>query len=200
MKNLPRSAKTLNRILNFCFLIVLAQGIFTVGFHAAALYTTFTDPAVLTEKMSLSVDWLIIHADHGFGIGLDAAVKMKLIQLLSAAAYSAVGCCAIRVLKNILLPIELGQPFRKGISVDLHALGKHAFRLGLIENLSSLATVILIENHYGLPSLLTNDTITRISISWDSKLAWFIIAIMLSLLAMVFRHGEQLQTLSDETL
>lgn len=66
--------------------------------------------------------------------------------------------------------------------------------------LTMLAAVILIENHYHLPALLVNDTITQVSVSPELRPVWFIAAAVLSILSMVFRRGEELQTLADETL
>jgi hypothetical protein len=200
MKDLKSSARNLNTGLNLVFWLLLGIGIFTVGFHVRALYRLFTDPEALSGKMELTVDWLTLKAYHGFGIDLDGAVRMKLIQLLSAAAFTYIGCRAIRVLKRILLPIEVGQPFRSGISSDIQSLSGYALWMGFVENLSMLATVILMETHYDLPALLLHDPISRVSIDWDTKPAWFIVSAVLTILAMVFRRGEELQTLSDETL
>lgn len=200
MKKLKNSARSLNTTLNILFFILLAYGTFTVGYHTLALRKLLTDPDALSGKMGLTVGWLTLNANHGFGITLDTAVKMKLIQLVSAGAYTVIGCCAIRILKHILLPIEVGQPFRSGISEDIIRLSKHAVYLGMTDNLYMLAAVILIENYYELPTLLMHDPITTVAIDWDLKPVWFIVAGVLSCLAMVFRHGEQLQQLADETL
>ena len=160
MKDLNRAARTLNTILNILFWLLIAQGIFAVGHHALMLYRIITDPASISGMMDrLTIDWLTIEAAEGFGVSLDAAASMKLMQLLSAAAITATACLGIRALKRVLLPIELGQPFRTGISKDIQALGKCAFRP-----------------------------------------AWFIVTAVLSILSLVFRRGEQLQQLADETL
>ena len=200
MKNLKQSARHLNTILNIIFWFVLLRGIYATGYHSIVLYRLFTDPAALTEKMGLTIDWLTLDATKGFGISLDAAIKMKLIQLISAAVITVIACLAIRVLKRILLPIEVGQPFRTGISAHIVSMSKCAFWLGLAENLSMLASVIVIENHYDLPALLMGSTVTGVSIHPRFRPVWFIVAAVLSILAMVFRQGEQLQQLADETL
>ena len=200
MKNLKQSARHLNTILNIIFWFVLLRGIYAAGYHSIVLYRLFTGPSALSEKMGLTIDWLTLNATGGFGISLDAAIKMKLIQLISAAVITVIACLAIRVLKRILLPIEVGQPFRTGISAHIVSLSKSAFWLGLAENLSMLASVIVIENHYDLPALLTGSTVTGVSIHPRFRPVWFIVAAVLSILAMVFRQGEQLQQLADETL
>lgn len=200
MKNLKQSARHLNTILNIIFWFVLLRGIYAAGYHSIVLYRLFTDPSALSEKMGLTIDWLTLDAARGFGISLDAAVKMKLIQLISAAVITVIACLALRVLKRILLPIEVGQPFRRDISRDLGKLGSYALYLGITENLSMLASVIVIENHYDLPALLTGSTVTGVSIHPQLRPVWFIVTAVLTILAMVFRQGEQLQQLADETL
>ena len=200
MKDLKRSARTLNTVLNILFWILLARGIFAAGYHGIVLYKLFADPAALSGSMGVTIDWLTLRADGGFGISLDAAVKMKLIQLLSAAAITFIACRCIRCLKRILLPIELGQPFRRGISGDIRTLTWNCFHLGWLENLAMLLSVIVMENHYGLEEILLTAPITGVSIDPQFRPAWFVVTAVLWILAMVFRHGEELQTLSDETL
>ena len=200
MKDLKRSARTLNSTLNILFLPFLVWGLFAVGYHILALHRLLTDPSALTSKMGLTIDWLTLTADHGFGITMDAAVPMKLVQLLSAAIITAIGCRAMRILKQILLPIEVGKPFLQGISGHFSRLSRCAFWLGMAENLSMLASVMLIEKYYGLPSLLVSETVTRVSFDLQFRPAWMIVAVVLTVLATVFRHGEQLQQLADETL
>ena len=200
MKDLKRSARTLNTLLNLFFWILVARGLFAAGYHVLALYKLLTDPTALSGKMGLTIDWLTLDAANGFGITLDGAVPMKLIQLISAVVITVIACRCVRTLKHILLPIEVGQPFRTGISVHIVSLSKSAFWLGLSENLSMLASVIVIENHYDLPALLTGSTVTGVSIHPRFLPVWFIVAAVLTILAMVFCQGESLQQLADETL
>lgn len=201
MKDLKRSARVLNTILNTVFWLLIARGIFATGAHALTLHKLFTDPTALSGKLDrLTVDWLTIEAANGFGVGLDGAISMKLVQLIFSAAITAIACLGIRTLKRVLLPIELGHPFRQGISSDILALVKCAVWLGFMENLYMLSVVILMERYSILHSLLLSQTVTNISTDPTFRPAWFIAAAVLSILALVFRRGEELQTLSDETL
>ena len=200
MKDLKRSTRVLKSTLNTAFWIMLAGGVFAAGYHIHELYRLFTDPTTLSGEMVLTIDYLTIRSAESFGMGLDAAASLRLVYLISSAAITVAACLGIKALKRVLLPIENGQPFLEGISADILALGKCAFRLGLIENLSMLATVILLERHAVLDVLLDSGAVTGIAVDPSFRPAWFIVAALLSVLAMVFRQGEQLQTLSDETL
>ena len=200
MKDLKHSARTLNTLLNIFFWILVARGLFAAGYHVLALYKLLTDPTALSGKMGLTIDWLTLDAANGFGLTLDGAVPMKLIQLVSAVVITVIACRCVRTLKHILLPIEVGQPFRSGISGEIRKLSRHCFCLGWMENLSMLFSVIVIENHYALQELLVAGPITGVAIRPQFQPVWFIVTAVLVILAMVFRRGEELQTLSDETL
>lgn len=200
MKDLKHSARTLNTLLNIFFWILVARGLFAAGYHVLALYKLLTDPTALSGKMGLTIDWLTLDAANGFGITLDGAIPMKLIQLVSAVVITVIACRCVRTLKRILLPIEVGQPFRSGISGEIRKLSRHCFCLGWMENLSMLFSVIVIENHYALQELLVAGPITGVAIRPQFQPVWFIVTAVLVILAMVFRRGEELQTLSDETL
>ena len=80
MKDLKRSARTLNTLLNIFFWILVVRGLFAAGYHILALYKLLTDPTALSGKMGLTIDWLTLDAANGFGITLDGAIPMKLIQ------------------------------------------------------------------------------------------------------------------------
>ena len=200
MKDLQRSARTLNTLLNLFFCFLVARGLFAAGYHVLALYKLLTDPTALSGKMGLTIDWLTLDAANGFGITLDGAIPMKLIQLISAVVITVIACRCVRTLKRILLPIEVGQPFRSGISGEIRKLSRHCFYLGWMENLSMLFSVIVIENHYALQEILLTGPITSVAIRPQFQPVWFIVTAVLVILAMVFRRGEDLQTLSDETL
>lgn len=201
MKDLKRSARVLDTVLSIIFWLLIVQGVFAVGSHTLSLYKLFTDPTTFSGKMDrLTVDWLTIEAAGGFGVDLDAAIAIKLVQLISGATITIIACLGILALKRVLLPIELGQPFRSGISADILSLVKCAVWLGMAENLYMMAVVILMERHSILRFLLLSETVTNVSTEPAFRPAWFIAAAVLSILALVFRRGEELQQLSDETL
>ena len=200
MKNRNRSTRNLNTFLNIVFWILIARGVFSAGYHIRELYSLFTAPAALSGKMGLTIDYLTLDAANGFGIDLDTAVKMKLIHLISAIVLTVIECRGVHILKQVLLPLELNQPFRTGISGSIGKLSQWAFHMGLAENLSMLATTVLIENHYALDTLLMKGPITVVSINHEYRDTWLVVAVALGILSTVFRRGEELQTLSDETL
>lgn len=201
MKDLKRSATALNWLLNAVFWLCLLRGVWAAGYHSIMIYRLLTDSAAfLTGKMGLTIGWLTLDAAQGFGIDLDTAMAMKLVQLGSAVVITVIACLCIRSLKRILLPIELGEPFRTGAGMELHRLSRLCVYLGTAENLSILFSTILIEKGYGLEQFLVTGPVTDVRIAPQFRPAWFLVAAVVLILSMVFRRGEVLQKLSDETL
>lgn len=200
MKNLKCSAALLNALLNGAFWLCVLRGVFAVVSHCVTLLHLFTDPAALSGRMGLTIDWLRLDAEQGFGIDLNTAVSMKLVQLFSAVVITIIACLCIRSLKRILLPIELGQPFRTGAGRELHRLSRLCMGLGFAENISHLWSMILIETGYDLKTMLLTGPITDVRMNVQVRPAWFLVSAVVLILSMVFTQGEQLQQLSDETL
>ena len=198
MKDLNRSARVLNTLLNVLFWLLIARGVFAAAVHIRSICQLLSGAAAVPGTTGVTIDWLTIKAAQGFS--LDAAMYLKLIHLVFSVAITILACLGVRALKRVLLPIENGQPFRSGISADIRSLGRCALRLGIAENLAMLATVSVMERYAILDTLLQSDAVTQITIDPVFRPAWFIVTAVLSILAMVFRQGEQRQTLADETL
>ena len=198
MKDLNRSARSLNTVLNVLFWLLIARGIFAAAVHIRSICQLLSGIDAVPGTTGVTIDWLTIKAAQGFS--LDAAMYLKLIHLVFSIAITIFACLGVRALKRVLLPIENGQPFRSGISADIRSLGKCTCWLGMVDNLSMLATVNVMERFAILDLLLQSDAVAKITIDPVFRPAWFIVTAVLSILAMVFRQGEELQQLSDETL
>ena len=92
------------------------------------------------------------------------------------------------------------QPFHNQMADQLHRMGWLNIGLGIVDNLGELFLFGNLIPGYDLDALFANDMILgyEYSISWDFRfLLW---SAVLFLLSYVFKHGWELQQLSDETL
>ena len=92
------------------------------------------------------------------------------------------------------------QPFNSIASSCLSKLAKLSIRLGILYNIITLSEQIIGVFVYDLPGLLLSEKITHVETTFGIDLSFLLIWGILTLLSYVFRHGEQLQQLSDETL
>lgn len=106
----------------------------------------------------------------------------------------------IACIRQILAPMKTGAPFHAGVSGSLKTLAIHTCIIGVATNVQDILSNTLTVLAYDLSNVMINDQITHISITNVFDLSFLFIAGILLLLSYVFRYGEELQQLSDETL
>ena len=75
-----------------------------------------------------------------------------------------------------------------------------SINLGILANIIILADQMITVFVYDLPGLLMSEKITHVTGMFQVDLSFLIYWAIFTLLSFVFRHGEQLQQLDDETL
>ena len=93
-----------------------------------------------------------------------------------------------------------GKPFAAEISSNLRQLGWLSLILGVavqVMEAVSLYSLFVVQN---MDALLISEKITHVNVNISFDPSFLIIPAVFFLLAYVFKYGEQLQTLSDETL
>ena len=131
----------------------------------------------------------------------------KWMILLQAAITLAVSCRllydgrrGVGFIREILNPMKEEKPFDSIVSTNLKKLANLSIHLGILYNVIILAEQIIAVFVYDLPGLLISDKITHISGMFNVDLTFVVYWAILLLLSYVFRYGEDLQQLSDETL
>ena len=120
-----------------------------------------------------------------------------LMLSLSAAVSLAAVWYGIRIIRHILAPMKEGKPFSQGISSDFKKLGWFVIIYGIIYNVFDL----FIKNQlaFRLLPVMADGPVT-VGIEHRLDPTFLIIAFILFLCSYIFRYGEELQTLSDETI
>ena len=127
--------------------------------------------------------------------------------MLQAAITLLVGCRlmyegrrGVGYIREILLPMKEEKPFDSIVSTNLKKLAKLSITLGILYNIIILSEQVLTVFVFGLPQLLVSEKITQVSGIFSVDLTFLVYWAILLLLSYVFRYGEELQQLSDETL
>ena len=92
------------------------------------------------------------------------------------------------------------KPFDSIVSTNLRKLAKLSITLGVLYNIIILSEQIMTVFVYDLPTLLVSEKISHVGGMFQIDLTFLIYWAILLLLSYVFRYGEPLQQLSDETL
>ena len=123
------------------------------------------------------------------------AVEITLTLFCLLVARKMVAC-----IREILAPMKEGAPFHTGVSGNLKTLAIHTCIIGVAANVSDILSNTLTVLAYDLANVVINDQITHIAVTNIFDFSFLLVAGILLLLSYVFRYGEELQQLSDETL
>ena len=169
-------------ILAAAFLLDLGPHMVGTGYdHADLGFVTFT----------VSENYL---PDHRI-IWYEVAMEMVLSLICMIPAHFSV-----KAIRNILAPMKNGEPFHNTISTNLRKLANYACALGIGLNLQKIISNILLVKAYDLHLLLLSEKVSHVEFMFVFDLSFLVVYGILLLLSYIFRYGEELQQLSDETL
>ena len=150
---------------------------------------------VLLEKgfvtFTISENYL---PDHRI-VWCEAAVEMLLSLFCMVPAHFSV-----KAIRNILSPMKNGEPFHNTVSTNLKKLANYTCALGIGVNLQNIISNILLVKAYDLNLLRLSEKISHVEFMFVFDLSFLVVYGVLLLLSYIFRYGEELQQLSDETL
>ena len=203
MNNLSDSAKKLDKVFEIVHIVLGALAIACIVGVAliGVAYILKWDPAMIgTGYENFDVGFLELTVAENYA-------PDKWMILLQAAITLAVSCRllydgrrGVGYIREILNPMKEEKPFDSIVSTNLKKLAKLSINLGIFYNIIILSEQVLAVFVYDLPGLLLSEKITHVGGMFNIDLTFLIYWAILLLLSYVFRYGEQLQQLSDETL
>ena len=203
MNNLSNTAKKLDKCFEIAHIVFGALAIACIVGVAliAVAYVLKLDPAMIgTGYENFDIGYLELTVAESY-------VPDKWLVLLQAAITLLVSCRlmyegrrGVGYIRQILLPMKEEKPFDSIVSTNLRKLAKLSITLGVLYNIIILSEQIMTVFVYDLPALLLSEKITHVGGMFNVDLTFLIYWAVLLLLSYIFRYGEQLQQLSDETL
>ena len=203
MNNLSNTAKKLDKIFEIAHIVLGALAIACIVGVALILvaYLFKLDPEMIgTGYERFDIGFLELQVSPNYA-------PNKWLVLLQAAITLAVGCRlaydgrrGVGYIREIRHPMTEGKPFDTIVSTNLKKLAKLSISLGILYNIILLSEQIMTVFVFDLPALLISEKIVHIGSMFSVDLTFLIYWAILLLLSYVFRYGEELQQLSDETL
>ena len=203
MNNLSNTAKKLDRVLEIAHIVLGALAIACIVGVAliAAAYILKLDPAMIgTGYETFDIGFLELTVAEHYAPGKWLVLLQAAITLLVSCRLFYDGRRGIGYIRDILLPMKEERPFESIVSTNLKKLAKLSINLGILYNIMVLSEQIIAVFVYDLPALLVSEKITHVGGMFRVDLTFLICWASLLLLSYVFRYGEELQQLSDETL
>ena len=160
----------------------------------------------LPDEMIGNVDQLLefgpltLTVADSFTPDFDRMLIQAAAMLALGAACSFIGILCVKTIRAILAPMKEGKPFASEISKNLRKLGWLSLILGVAVQVMEAVSLFSLFIVQDMEALLISEKITHVDVNASFDLSVLIIPAVFFLLAYVFKYGEQLQTLSDETL
>lgn len=203
MNNLSNTARKLDRVFEIAYIVLGALAIACIVGVAliAVAYVLKLDPAMIgTGYENFDIGYLELTVAEGYAPDKWLVLLQAAITLLVSCRLMYEGRRGVGYIRQILLPMKEEKPFDSIVSTNLRKLAKLSITLGVLYNIIILSEQIMTVFVYDLPGLLASEKISHVGGMFQVDLTFLIYWSILLLLSYVFRYGEQLQQLSDETL
>ena len=203
MNNLSNTAKKLDKVFEIAHIVLGALAIACIVGVAliAAAYIFRLDPSMIgTGYENFDLGFLEITAAEGYAPDKWLVLLQAAITLLVSCRLMYEGRCGVGYIREILQPMAEEKPFESIVSSNLKKLARLSITMGILYNIIILSEQIIAVFVYDLPALLLSEKIVHVDGMFTLDLAFLVYWAILLLLSYVFRYGDELQQLSDETL
>ena len=203
MNNLTNTAKKLDKVFEIAHIVFGALAIASIVGVAliAVAYIFKMDPTFIgTDYEQFDIGYLELEIAEAYAPDKWLILAQAAFTLLVSCRLFYDGRRGIGYIREILQPMIHEKPFDAIVSTNLKKLAKLSITIGILWNVIILVEQIMMVFVYGLPDLLIGEKILHITASFRVDLTFVVYWAILMLLSYVFRYGEQLQQLSDETL
>lgn len=190
-RNLDIMAKTAFWTCVVCAVLLTVAAVVTMLLDDAAFWNASTSLALGPVRLKLAND----------GMPAPEAVRNRIVSgLFIVIPLVVFACMVLRVIRSILEPMSQGKPFTNTVSKNLHRLAVIALVAGAFYEISLAVHTMLTFGNFRLDQLFNYDLVSAITVEYKIDL-WFVaVFVILQLMSYVFKYGEELQQLSDETL
>ena len=203
MKDITTTAKKLDKVLEIAHIVFGALAIACIVGVAliGAAYILKLDPdRIGTGYASFDIGFLELEAAPAYAPDKWMVLLQASITLLVGCRLFYEGRRGVGYVREILLPMKEEKPFDSIVSTNLKKLAKLSIVIGILYNIIILSEQIMTVFVYDLPGLLISEKIVHVDGMFQVDLTFIVCWAALLLLSYVFRYGEELQQLSDETL
>ena len=195
MEKIKKTSKVIDRVLSVLFWIIVAC--------AAVAVISFTIILLRGDAIPAGENAAIILGNYRVMLADAADYQVRpitLMTIINVALAAVFSCYAIRVLRQIFRPMSQGLPFNGSVSKSIRKIAWVQLIYGIIGVVLETITNNIFYKSLDIASLFNPEKVTSCSLSIVSDGSFLVWFVLLLLLSHIFRYGEQLQQLSDETL
>lgn len=196
INKIQKSAKTIDIILKVCFWASIAMSVLCVVIFAIMLMGVSDGAA--PSMLTLGSVTLDLADEYLPNKGMTNLFTISSIVTLVLGVITL--CIGIKIVRNILKPMREGTFFSGEISKNVKNLGTFIIVAGSVWSIVPVIFESIILNMYPVKELFAEGAVTGMTVEYHFDLTFIVVAMVVYLLAAIFRYGEELQKQADETL
>ncbi|MBQ6451407.1 MAG: hypothetical protein IJJ29_05740 [Solobacterium sp.] len=176
----------------------MIAGMIVVVLAAVMVFVGLEDFAV--SSTSVEIGDLTVYLTEEYSGNFEMSSSKLLVLLASALVTIAVVWYGLKIAKDILRPMRDGNPFTVSVSKKIRSLARLELIGGILTIALQSITSYQMASDLDVLALFREGVVDHIRITSSFDVNFIFIAFILYLLSYVFKYGEELQQLSDETL
>ena len=176
----------------------MIAGMIVVVLAAVMVFVGLEDFAV--SSTSVEIGDLTVYLTEEYAGKFEMSSSKLLVLLATALVTIAVVWYGLKIAKDILRPMREGNPFTVSVSKKIRSLARLELIGGILTIALQSITSYQMASDLDVLALFREGVVDHIRITSSFDVNFIFIAFILYLLSYVFKYGEELQQLSDETL
>lgn len=171
---------------------VLLIGLFLIFVSDKGIYNTIFG--------SIRIDYLQLIFKNDLALNKDKMSGWLPLLFLGIAFLVFIIYKSVKTVEEICSFTINQSPFDKRVSNYITRLAQYIVAGGIVFNILDVCRIIYFKQIINFDVLLNTDYVTQIDFAFHPKISFLIVAALIYLLSFIFRYGQELQRLSDETL
>lgn len=203
MENMRKTASRLDKFFHVleiaCVVAAVAAGVGLLLIGASFIFKL--DPEMIGSGYDmLDIGFADFRLAEGFVPDERGVLGIAAVDMAMAVVLALLGRAFVACVRRLLAPMREGRPFHGDAAGSLRRLAILSLVIGAALNISEIVNGLLTEHVYGLSDLLLSDRILEVQMHSKLDMSCLVVSGVLLLLSYIFRYGQELQQLSDETL
>ena len=186
-----------------CFILEIIRGtclIFVVLSIGLSLFYAFNKDVYNTLFGNIRIDYLQLIFKDDAALHKDSMSMWLPLILLITAIFVFIIYKAVQTIESICTITMDHTPFDVRVSNHIKNLAKYILAGGIVFNILEVCRVMQFKQTINFDLLFNTKYVTQINFDIRLHLSFLVFATLIYLLSYIFRYGQELQQLSDETL
>lgn len=195
--------KSKDLLKKMCFILEIIQGtclIFVVLSIGLSLFYAFNKDVYNTLFGSIRIDYLQLIFNDDLALNKDKMSMWLPLIFLITAIFVFIIYKAVQTIESICTITMDHTPFDVRVANHIKNLAKYILAGGIVFNILEVCRVLYFKQILNFDLLFNTKYVTQIKFDIRLHLSFLVFAALIYLLSYIFRYGQELQQLSDETL